>query len=342
MRRKLAAFRLRKQVFQHKAPALAAKWVLKPVQHDEKNCPRAICDCPAVLGERTMQVTRLGLPPCQVGEGPVWDVAEQALYYIDILERKVFRWDPASGDQRAWDVPDMIGSMALRMGGGAILALVTGIHTLDFATGEVRPLALLDPPDPALQLADGKVDRAGRFVFATSHRQAAEPLGALWSLGLDGRLTRLDDGITLGNGPCWSPDDRTLYHSCSMRRTIFAYDYDLASGAATNRRALFDSSAYGPIPDGATVDSEGCLWVAICEGGVVLRLSPDGEVLRRIDMPTMLPASCMFFGPELDRLFVPSIDPSFLPGRTAAPDDGACFVIDGLGVTGLPEPRYGA
>lgn len=287
-----------------------------------------------------MQITKLGLPRCKVGEGPVWDVAEQALYYIDIVERKVFRWDPASGARKSWDVPDMIGSMALRKNGGAIVALVTGIHTLDFATGEVAPFALMDPLDPELQLADGKVDRRGRFVFGTSHRTMKEPRGGLWSLGTDGALTQLDDDIHLGNGPCWSPDDAVLYHADSLRHTIYAYDYDIESGTAGNRRAFFDSSAYGPIPDGATVDSDGNVWTAICEGGVVLCLSPQGEVIREVKFPTNIPASCMFMGPELDRLFVPSIDPGFM-GRPSAPDDGMNFLIEGLGAIGLPEPRYG-
>ena len=286
-----------------------------------------------------MQITRLPLPRCSVGEGPVWDQAEQALYYIDILEKRVFRWDPATADLKAWDVPDIVGSMALRERGGAVVALGTGVHSLDFATGAVEPLALLDPPDPEVQLADGKVDRAGRFVFGTSHRTMTAPCGGLYSLAADGALTQLDGDVFLGNGPCWSPDDRTLYHADSLRHLIYAYDYDLANGRAWNRRPFFDSSPWGPIPDGATVDAEGNLWTAICEGGVVLCVSPAGGVLREIAFPTRIPASVMFFGAELDRLFVPTIDPSFL-GRQAALDDGYCFVIDGLGVRGLPEPRY--
>jgi sugar lactone lactonase YvrE len=286
-----------------------------------------------------MRITQLELPRCSVGEGPVWDVAEQALYYIDILKKRVFRWDPATGDLKTWEVPDIIGSMALREHGGAVVALGTGVHTLDFATGAVEPLALLDPPDPEVQLADGKVDRAGRFVFGTSHRTMKEPRGGVYSLGPDGALVQLDGDVFLGNGPCWSPDDRTFYHADSLRHLIYAYDYDLQSGRATNRRPLFDSSAWGPIPDGATVDADGNLWTAICEGGVVLCLSSTGEVLREIAFPTRIPASVMFFGPNLDRLFVPTIDPSFL-GREAAPGDGHCYVIDDLGVRGLPEPRY--
>jgi len=285
-----------------------------------------------------MQITRLDLPRRSVGEGPVWDVAEQALYYIDILEKKVLRWHPASGDHREWDVPDMVGSMALRENGGAIVALVNGIHALDFDTGEVTPLALIEPENPEIQLADGKVERAGRFIFGTSHRKASEPIGGLYKLD-KGKIRALDSRLTLGNGPCFSPDNTTLYHADSMAHVIYAYDYDLATGEASNRREFFNTSDYGPIPDGATVDAAGDLWVAICEGGVVLRLTPEGEVRQVIDMPTKLPASCMFFGEKLDRLFVPSIDPSFL-GRDPGDGDGWNYVIDGLDVQGLPEPRY--
>ena len=156
-----------------------------------------------------MQITRLDLPKRSVGEGPVWDVAEQALYYIDILEKKVLRWHPASDATREWDVPDMIGSMALREGGGASVSLVDGIHALDLDSGEVTPLALMEPANEAIQLADGKVDRAGRFIFGTSHRKAAEPAGGLFSLD-KGKISQLDKGLTLGNGPCWSPDNRVL------------------------------------------------------------------------------------------------------------------------------------
>lgn len=285
-----------------------------------------------------MTITRLELPRCSVGEGPVWDVAEQALYYIDILEKRVFRWDPVADRLQSWEMPEIIGSMALREQGGAIVALGSGVHTLDFATGAVEPLALLDPADPEVQLADGKVDRAGRFVFGTSHRTMKEPRGGIYSLA-GGAVTQLDGDVFLGNGPCWSPDNRTFYHADSLRHLIFAYDYDLVTGQASNRRPFFDSSAWGPIPDGATVDADGNLWTAICEGGVVLCLDPAGQLLREIAFPTRIPASVMFFGPDLDRLFVPTIDPSFL-GRATEPGDGYCYVIDGLGVRGLPEPRY--
>jgi len=87
------------------------------------------------------------------------------------------------------------------------------------------------------------------------------------------------------------------------------------------------------------VDAEGCVWSAICEGGKLVRFQPDGKVERIIEMPVKLPASVMFGGPNLDRLFVPTLSPAFM-GRPADPRDGTLYVIDGLGIKGLSEPRY--
>lgn len=285
-----------------------------------------------------MRIRKVDVPRCQIGEGPVWDVAGQALFYIDIIGRMVHRLDPESGAHRSWAVPDMIGSMALCDSGNAIVALASGIHSLDLDTGAVAPLALLDPPDGTVQLADGKVDRRSRFVFGTSHRQMQEPRGGVFSLA-KGRIRALDGDIFLGNGPCWSPDDRTFYHADSIRKAVYAYDYDVETGDAANRRLWASTEDLGGIPDGATIDADGCMWMAICEGGKVVQFRPDGKVERIIAMPVKLPGSVMFGGPGLDLLYVPTLNPSFM-GREADPEDGSLYVIEGLGAKGLPETCY--
>ena len=289
-----------------------------------------------------MQIHRLGVPQCSVGEGPVWDVGDQALYWIDIVGRKVLRHDPHTGASRTWDVPDVIGSMALRRGGGAIVALTNGVHTLDFATGACAMLATSDDLDSQVQLADGKVDRRGRFVVGSSDRGMKETRGKLYALDPGaGSLREIDAGITLSNGPCWSCDDATFYHADSVAKTIFAYDYDPAAGTIANRRAFARTDTLGGIPDGATVDAENHVWSAICEGGKVVRYRPDGTVERVIDLPVRLPGGVIFGGPRLDQLFVTSLSPAFL-GRPAEPQDGCTFVIEDLGIRGLPEPRFAA
>ena len=287
-------------------------------------------------------ITRLDVPMAIIGEGPVWDVAEQALYWIDILGRQVFRHDAQTHETRQWALPDIVGSMALREGGGAIVALGDGVYTLDFDSGECTLLATSPHLNDEVQLADGKVDRRGRFIVGSSDRGMKEARGKLFALDPGAAELRvIDDDIFLANGPCWSPDDATFYHADSIRKTIFAYDYDIATGTLSHRRAFASTEDLGGIPDGATVDTEGHIWSAICEGGKIVRFRPDGSIERIIDFPQKLPGSVMFGGPALDRLFVPTLSPAFL-GREADPQDGAMFVIDGLGVTGLPERRFGA
>jgi sugar lactone lactonase YvrE len=287
-----------------------------------------------------MKISRVETVHCLVGEGPVWDVAEQALYFIDIVGKVVNRFDPATGKTASWPVPGLIGSMALRRAGGAIVALADGVHSLDFETGDVAPLAVLPNPDPRVQFNDGKVDRRGRFIVGSTHSdlQNTLPLGSVYSLS-DGRLTVIDTDIHISNGPCWSPDDKTFYFSDSKTFSIYAYDYDIDTGATANKRLFANTQELGGIPDGATVDADGMMWMAICEGQKVVAFRPDGKVERIIHMPMKLTASVMFGGADLDQLYVTSIDPTLL-GRPKDEAGGETFVIEGLGVRGLPEPRY--
>jgi L-arabinonolactonase len=289
-----------------------------------------------------MKITRLDVPQCMIGEGPVWDVAEQSLYWIDILGKKVLRYDPATTQTKSWDVPDIIGSMALREGGNAIVALATGVHALNLATGACNMLATSPDLNEMVQLADGKVDRAGRFIVGSSDRGMKEARGKLYALDPGAlALREIDTDIFLSNGPCWSPDNRIFYHADSIRKIIYAYDYTIESGSVENRRFFASTDDLGGIPDGATIDSDGCLWSAICEGAKIVQFRPDGKIERIVEMPLKLPGSVMFGGPALDIMFVPTLSPAFM-GREANPLDGSTYMIEGLGVKGLPEPRFGA
>lgn len=288
-----------------------------------------------------VEIRRIGAVRCTVGEGPVWDVAGQALYFVDLLARRLWRYDPGVGDFAHWEMPGMIGSMALREGGGALVALEDGFHTVDFATGEVTPFARPPGMTAEVQFNDGKADPGGRFIAATQARSLQEPrpLGSLYSLSPDGTAEVLDGPIGIPNGPCWSPDGGTFYFADSRLQTVFAYDYDLATGAVANRRTFANTAELGGIPDGATVDAEGRYWVAICLGGKIACYLPDGTLDRTLDMPVRMPGSVMFGGPDLDQLYVTSLDAGGL-GQPASDGDGGLFVIEGLGARGRPEARF--
>lgn len=293
-----------------------------------------------------MEIKRVGTFRCQLGEGPVWDVDEQALYFIDATACAIWRYDPASDEFNHWKTPAQIGSLALRKNGGAVVALASGFHLFDFNTGIATFVSDPESTERRTKFNDGKVDRQGRFVAGTVDIMIKEPLGSIYRLDPDMTVATLDRGFRVSNGPCWSPDGRTLYCADSVLDTIFAYDYDPDRGSASNRRVFAETSALGGVPDGATVDAEGRYWVAICRGGKIACYRPDGAIEQVIEVPAPLVSSVMFGGPNLDRLFFTSIDGAIFSsigdasGKPVLGDSGGLYVIDGLGVKGLPETRF--
>lgn len=279
-----------------------------------------------------------------LGEGPLWDVEQERLYWIDSFDGRVFRATADGREIRSWDVPMKIGSMALRKdGNGAVVSLQRGFHLLDFATGDVTLIHDPEPDRPMNRLNDGKVDRRGRFFAGSMDTMEEGPSGGLYRLDPDFSVTRIDSGIICSNGPCWSPDDRTFYFADTWTGEIWAYDYDIDTGAATNRRTFVRvDTSKGGAADGSTVDAEGYLWNALVYDGRLVRYAPDGSVDRIIDMPVKKITSVMFGGPKLDTLYVTSMAKPPLP---RFPGDGvlrgSLFAISGLGVTGVPEPRFG-
>lgn len=287
-----------------------------------------------------MLISRVMAPSCQGGENPLWDHAAQALYYVDNTGMKVHRHDPASGENRSWDMPNVITTLALRKSGGAVVTLRSGIHFLDFETGSLELLHPLGDPPPYVY-NDGRVDQHGRFLIGASTSQFDNPTtdGGLFRLDPDHSLHKLDEGIHFSNSPCFAPDGRTFYFSDSWLKTTYAYDYDPASGAVSNRRVFADTTELGGLPDGAAVDAEGRVWIAVYGGGKIAAYRPDGSLDCCIDMPVKLVSSVAFGGPNLDRLFVTTIAHGAL-GEPFEAGAGDLYVVDGLGSRGQPETAY--
>jgi len=164
-------------------------------------------------------------------------------------------------------------------------------------------------------------------------------LGSLYRLNADLQLDVLRDNVVLSNGPCFSPDGGTFYFADTTHRTIWAYDYDGETGVLSRMRTFIDLNALDAVPDGATVDSEGCLWSTLVLPGQIGQFSASGELLRRIDLPTDHPSSVMFGGPNLDILYVTSIRESRF-FKSDNESNGYLFAIHGLDTVGLPEPRF--
>jgi sugar lactone lactonase YvrE len=288
-----------------------------------------------------MEIERIGNARYRLGESPQWDAREGVLYFVDSLACEIFRHDPARAATESWKVAGRyLGSMALREAGGAVVAMDAGFHLFDFATGRLETVA---EPEAGLadnRFNDGKVDRQGRFVAGSMHAREAEPTGALWRLDADHSVTRLDEGFNCSNGPCWSPDGATLYHADTVASVIHAYDYDARTGSATGRRVFVSTEEFGCQPDGATVDADGHVWSAQFAGGCVRRFAPDGSLERTVALPASWIASPAFGGPDLDVLYVTSIGDPLGGESDPSAQAGGLFAIHGLGVRGLPEPRF--
>ena len=289
-----------------------------------------------------------------LGEGPLWDAEQAALYWVDGTGRRVgrpslWRLDPRSGATRHWSLDHDVGAMALRRDGNAVLALDDGFYFYDFTTGALECITPIEPEQPRTRLNDGKVDRRGRFFAGGMDDKEELAICGLWRLDPDLSVTRVDQGIICSNGPCWSPDDRTFYFADTFQQQMWAYDYDLATGGLANKRPFADTRQDAGFFDGSTVDEEGCVWNALVIGGELIRYTPDGEVERRIGMPVKNITSLCFGGERLDEIYVTSMARVSHPAthehfaRQVRPQFGAgsLFRIRGLGIRGLPEPRFG-
>ena len=287
-----------------------------------------------------------------LGEGPIWDVEEGCLYWVDGTGRRVgnpsiWRLDPRTGATRHWSLDADVGALALRNDGGAVLALGDGFYFFDFDRDRLEPVHRLDEP-PRSRLNDGKCDRRGRFFAGGMDDKEELKMCGLWRLDPDLRVSKVDEGIICSNGPCWSPDDRTFYLADTFQGEYWAYDYDIASGSLSRKRVFASFRDDAGVADGSTVDEEGCLWNAQLISGDLVRYAPDGTVDRRIGMPVRNITSVSFGGDDLDELYVTSMARVKHPAvhdlfaREAKPQflAGSLFRVTGLGVRGLPEPRF--
>lgn len=273
---------------------------------------------------------------CELGEGPVWH--DGALWFVDIEAPAIHRLRP-DGDRFSWRPPCRVGSIAPRRSGGFVAGTEQGFAFID---PEAARLEIIDHPEPHLttnRFNDGKLDPAGRFWAGTMDdtKQAAQ--GSLYRLDADRRWTRADENYRITNGPAFSPDGGTIYHTDTPRRTTYRFDLR-ADGSLGERRVwLVWPDGWG-YPDGMTTDAEGCLWVAFWGGSCVRRIAPDGGLVSEHPLPAAHVTSAAFGGPALDRLYVTTARQALTPeDLITQPLAGGLFEID-PGTRGLPAGTF--
>jgi sugar lactone lactonase YvrE len=277
------------------------------------------------------------------GEGALWDVRSQTLFWVDIDGCRVKRYNPATGHAYEWDTKSPCGTVVRRAKGRdeVVAALGDGIAALDLETRKITYLAKVDLPQSRFN--DGKCDPAGRLWAGTMFRAGVEGTAVLYRLDADHALRTMVTGLSISNGIVWTRDRKTMYYTDTPTAYVDAFDYDDATGAVTNRRAAFrvDPATLGR-PDGIAIDADDRLWIAMWGGSRVCCMDPKtGAVMHTVRCPGSLnTSSCAFGGPELDELFVTTSTQGMSPEQRAAyPHSGQLFRVK-LPVRGVPSYEF--
>lgn len=270
----------------------------------------------------------------RLGEGPLWHPAENALYWVDILDQRVNRLSLADGKVDSWVMPEMVGWVIARADAPGFLAgLQSGVKAVSFDPLTVTPFADLAGEPVGNRMNDAKADRHGRIWAGTMPVGHDRPTGSLYRL--DGTtLTAVDRGYHIANGPAISPDSRWLFHTDSRLREV--YRFALHDDGTLGPRALWlrFEDEWGN-PDGMTFDAEGGLWIAHWGGARISRFDTDARIERHIALPASQITSMAFAGADLDRLFVTSASDG-----SDEPQGGELFEVD-PGMRGLAPHRFG-
>lgn len=249
----------------------------------------------------TAQVTCVWDLKATLGEGPIWH--RDALWFVDIKGHRIHRYDPANGEGLVFNVPEQVTFLApLVDDAGFVVGLKSGLHRFSPVLGGFQPLIQVEDPALDNRPNDATVDARQRLWFGTMHDAETDKTGSLYRMDATG-VARMDKDICITNGPCVSPDGKTFYHTDTLEKVIWAYDLS-EEGLLSNKRAFVRLSIDDVYPDGSVVDSEGHLWTALWGGFAVIRLSPAGEIVDRIDLPAPNVTKVAFGGPDLKTLYI--------------------------------------
>lgn len=241
-----------------------------------------------------------------LGEAPLWHPSEQRLYWVDIIGGDLYQSTGGLSGFTKTHFETPIGSFGFRANDGIILATGDGFSL--WQNGQNTPEILWNPlPDrDGVRLNDGKVDPAGRFWAGSMDTASIE--GELYRLDPDGTQHTLLKKIGISNGLGWSPNCKTMFYTDSFQYTIFAFDFDLASGEITHQRPFIQLPKTNQkiVPDGLCVDAEGCVWSAQWNGWQVVRYDPQGNPILSVKVPVQRVTSCCFGGEKSDQLFITS------------------------------------
>lgn len=267
----------------------------------------------------------------ELGEGPVWDAARRAVWFVDIKGRTLHRYGVDHGDTETWATPDQTGFALPASDGSLICGVRGGLYRFDPLDARFSLIVRVEQDRPQNRLNDGFVAPDGSVWFGSMDDSEATVSGALYRFH-DGVVTRKDDGYRVTNGPAMSPDGRTLYHNDTTEGRIYAFDH--ADGHLTRKRLFAETPGAGA--DGTSVDSTGVLHVGLFNGWGVARFSTDGERLTPIRLPVQTVTKTTFAGNDLRDLYCTTAWLGNADKREAQPGLGGLYRVR-VATPGLPQ-----
>jgi sugar lactone lactonase YvrE len=274
-----------------------------------------------------------------LGEGPVWDQSRRCLWWVDIEQRQLRFFDPATGVDRSWDVGHRIGFAQPTSKGDLVIGTQCGLMRFEPATGVATPI--LDPEDhlPENRFNDAKCDPAGRLWAGTMGVSEAAGLGSVYRIDKSWRIDRMIQGVTVSNGLAWAADGNTMFYIDSPTRRVDAFDFNPGTGDIANRRTAIE--VVNGFPDGMCIDNAGNLWVALWGGWGVACFDPrTRSQIAKVEVPVEAVTSCCFGGQNLEELFITTASRDLdIAGHRQQPLAGSIFVVR-PGISGPVPPVF--
>ncbi|PEI95753.1 Senescence marker protein-30 [Bacillus pseudomycoides] len=240
-----------------------------------------------------------------LGEGPCWDEQKYLLYWVDILEKKLFIYNPITNINREISLDQQIESVVPDASGRVILAMECGFYSLNLETEELKLIHNPESHLPENRFNDGKCDPAGRFWAGTTDLYGVSAAGSLYFLDTDFSVKKQLEPVNTSNGLAWSPDQKYLYFIDTPTKKVTRFDYDIHTGTISNPIDIIIIPNSEGLPDGMTIDEEGCLWIAHWGGAKITRWNPmTGEKILTVPVPALNVTSCTFGGHDLTELYI--------------------------------------
>lgn len=288
-----------------------------------------------------IEIRQVGDIKLRWSESLRWDDRAGRLYFADCAANKLHWLDEGSdqpGERRLASMPT---GLALTESGRVLALLDDGAYLVDVNSGRVEKFADNPAPPPEPRLNDAQADRHGNLITG-SLSFTHDNSGSFWWLSPKGEWRRLDGDVSDANGPAVTADGGTLLIADTSAKAIYRYAYDARAGTVGPRAVFADTSDFGGLPDGATLDVDGNYWSTITRGSKLVCFGPEGNAVREVDLPVEYPTSVAFGGAGLDRLYVTSVGMDFRDIRPTMPASGALLEITGLDALGAVEPRFSA